>query len=160
MDDFPGKSTQCRWRSPTFSSCRLLTHLPLPLPSPPAPPARPQDLQRNTLLTGDQEKRLAGFVLDRRHLRDLALSLRRLNADGTYSPPSQEEWVAAVSAAEGRAVSAAELGARLRNGALARSHMITCNMRLVVSIAKKYVGKGMALQVSCGGACGRVGGGV
>ena len=54
--------------------------------------------------------------------------------------PSEQEWASAAG------VSSPELARRLWLGQQAREHMIACNMRLVVSIAKRYVGRGMALQ--------------
>ena len=93
-------------------------------------------INRHQLLTADQEKQLANFVQRRVALenaaRELAKSIRRL--------PTEAEWAAKVELAP------AALRQELWRGQQAREHMIACNMRLVVSIAKRYVGRGMALQ--------------
>jgi len=68
---------------------------------------------------------------------------------------SSEEWAHACGAPDG-----SEFRDRVETGLEARRKMIECNLRLVVSIAKKYIGRGMELQVrfhlnqwlaSCGG---------
>ena len=93
-------------------------------------------INRHQLLTADQEKQLANFVQRRVELedaaRELAKSIKRL--------PTEAEWAAKVELAP------ATLRQELWRGQQAREHMIACNMRLVVSIAKRYVGRGMALQ--------------
>ena len=93
-------------------------------------------INRHQLLTAEQEKQLASFVQRRVELEDaakvLAKSLKRL--------PSEKEW------AEVADIEPEQLRQELWRGQQAREHMIACNMRLVVSIAKRYVGRGMALQ--------------
>ena len=93
-------------------------------------------INRHQLLTAEQEKQLANFVQRRVALedaaRELAKSIKRL--------PTEGEWAAKVELAP------AALRQELWRGQQAREHMIACNMRLVVSIAKRYVGRGMALQ--------------
>jgi len=93
-------------------------------------------INRHQLLTAEQEKQLAGFVQRRVELEDaakvLAKSLKRL--------PNEKEW------AEVAEIEPEQLRQELWRGQQAREHMIACNMRLVVSIAKRYVGRGMALQ--------------
>ena len=51
--------------------------------------------------------------------------------------PADAEWAAAVGQ------SAAAFNARLQRGRAARDHMIQANMRLVVSVAKKYANRGV-----------------
>ena len=93
-------------------------------------------INRQQLLTADQEKELAKFVQRRVELesmgKDLAQKLKRL--------PNEVEWAQAVG------LDCDGLQRELWLGQQAREHMIACNMRLVVSIAKRYVGRGMALQ--------------
>lgn len=93
-------------------------------------------INRHQLLTAEQEKQLARFVQRRVELenagKELGKSLKRL--------PNENEWAEAVG------LNCDMLRQELWRGQQAREHMIACNMRLVVSIAKRYVGRGMALQ--------------
>lgn len=93
-------------------------------------------INRHQLLTGEQEKQLATMVQRRVELetvgKKLAKSLKRL--------PTETEWANSMN------IDCSILKKELWRGQQAREHMIACNMRLVVSIAKRYVGRGMALQ--------------
>lgn len=93
-------------------------------------------INRHQLLTAEQEKQLARFVQRRVELENagkaLGKAMKRL--------PSENEW------AENVGLNTDTLRQELWRGQQAREHMIACNMRLVVSIAKRYVGRGMALQ--------------
>ena len=93
-------------------------------------------INRHNLLTAEQEKQLASYVQRRVELEDAARSL----AKSIHRLPTESEWASHVS------LPAATLRQELWRGQQAREHMIACNMRLVVSIAKRYVGRGMALQ--------------
>ena len=100
------------------------------------PEAFLRSITRNQLLTAEQERQLAMLVQDRVELestaKEVAVEKRRI--------PTDTEWAAAAE------LSPEDLTRRLWLGQQAREHMIACNMRLVVSIAKRYVGRGMALQ--------------
>jgi len=93
-------------------------------------------INRHQLLTAEQEKQLATMVQRRVELetvgKKLAKSLKRL--------PTETEWADSMN------TDCTILKKELWRGQQAREHMIACNMRLVVSIAKRYVGRGMALQ--------------
>ena len=93
-------------------------------------------ISRHQLLTAEQERQLATMVQRRVELetvgKKLAKSLKRL--------PTETEWAKSVN------IDCSILKKELWRGQQAREHMIACNMRLVVSIAKRYVGRGMALQ--------------
>lgn len=93
-------------------------------------------INRHNLLTADQEKQLAAYVQRRVELEDAAREL----AKSIHRLPTEAEWAQHVS------LPPAQLRQELWRGQQAREHMIACNMRLVVSIAKRYVGRGMALQ--------------
>jgi RNA polymerase sigma factor (sigma-70 family) len=95
-----------------------------------------RSLSRHSLLSGEQEKQLAAFVQARLELERTAEAFVRSHGRA----PVEAEWAAAA------ALAPAELHRRLWLGQQAREHMIACNMRLVVSIAKRYVGRGMSLQ--------------
>ncbi|KAI8473585.1 MAG: hypothetical protein J3K34DRAFT_518876 [Monoraphidium minutum] len=96
-----------------------------------------QEAARAALLTADQERSLCGLV--REHLR--LERARGAAAAALGRPPSDGEWAAAAggfeSVAAFRAARAAVAGAR--------QLMVQANMRLVVSVAKKYQGMGLGL---------------
>lgn len=100
------------------------------------PEAFLRSITRHHLLTAEQERQLALLVQGRMELENLAKEmvpkLGRL--------PTEAEWCQAAG------LTLEEVRRRLWLGQQARAHMIACNMRLVVSIAKRYVGRGMALQ--------------
>lgn len=92
---------------------------------------------RSELLVGTEEKELTLMVQDLLALEakaaDLKASLGRA--------PSDVEWMEAVGMDNER-----RFAARLAQGRKAKSIMVQSNLRLVLSICRKYQGYGMALQ--------------
>jgi RNA polymerase primary sigma factor len=100
------------------------------------PEAFLRSITRNQLLSAEQERQLAMLVQDRVEIEGIAKELALKN----QKAPTDTEWAVAAG------LTPQQLTRKLWLGQQAREHMIACNMRLVVSIAKRYVGRGMALQ--------------
>jgi RNA polymerase primary sigma factor len=129
-----------------------ITPPPTPDPEPVAPAvverasrpvARPARHARTTLDAG------ASFDPVRMYLKEIG-KVPLLTAEQEVSLAKRFEagLDAETRMAEGAAVTPeqrASLRAVIRDGELAKSHLIEANLRLVVSIAKRYVGRGMAL---------------
>ena len=98
-----------------------------------------RSINRNALLNADGERRLAIAVQS-----GLALEAVRAHMVATggvgAAPPTPAAWAAAAG------VSQSELAARLRRSRAARERMVACNTRLVISIARRYVGRGLELE--------------
>lgn len=94
------------------------------------------DLGATALLSAAQEVELAGHVQDllacERARDDLVARLGR--------EVSQSEWAEALGHTE------LELASRLKVGRAAKDHMVSANLRLVVSVAKKYRGRGISFS--------------
>lgn len=95
-----------------------------------------RSVSKGGLLNAEQERQLSLLVQSRVELERLGQNFVTENS----RLPDEEEWAAVAG------ISADDLRRRLWLGQQAREHMIACNMRLVVSIARRYVGRGMALQ--------------
>jgi RNA polymerase primary sigma factor len=100
------------------------------------PEAFLRSITRNQLLSAEQERQLAMLVQDRVEIEGIAREIALKN----QKAPTDIEWAAAAG------LTPQQLTRKLWLGQQAREHMIACNMRLVVSIAKRYVNRGMALQ--------------
>jgi len=100
------------------------------------PEAFLRSITRNQLLSAEQERQLAMLVQCRVEIEGIA----RDTALKNQKAPTDIEWAAAAG------LTPQQLTRKLWLGQQAREHMIACNMRLVVSIAKRYVNRGMALQ--------------
>ena len=94
-----------------------------------------RDIGRVPLLSHEQEITLGRQVQDLMHLEALEAQLKQ----DTGVAPTWEEWAQAAE------LSPAQLQRRLRSGRRAKERMVSANLRLVVSVAKKYTKRNMEL---------------
>ena len=92
---------------------------------------------RGELLDGDEEKELTLMVQDLLKLEAIATELK-VSLGRT---PTDQEWMEGVGMGDER-----RFAARVHQGRKAKTMMVQSNLRLVVSICKKYTGYGLSLQ--------------
>ena len=83
-----------------------------------------KEIGKIQLLTYDEETKLAGIIVDGNHAQE---QLQAIEEEGYEIPESDLE----------------KLRELVRKGEVAKNKLVEANLRLVVSIAKKYVGRGL-----------------
>jgi len=94
------------------------------------------------LLDNEEEVKLAAAVKELLRW----LSVRRSLVDDLGRQPSRREWAMAVGGFGSSDEEVEQFGAQLSMLEMAKDRMITSNLRLVVSIAKKYANRGVNIQ--------------